>query len=155
MQDRYSVRPLGRVASSRQLAIDDSWDSETSEILLDLDVLGPESTVGLDAFSHVEVIYLFDQVEDDAVVNDARHPRGNLDWPRVGILAQRGKNRPNRIGATMCELTFVRRDAVGVRGLDAIDGTPVLDIKPVMSGFLPRGDVKEPQWSVEIMEAYW
>jgi tRNA (Thr-GGU) A37 N-methylase len=44
---------------------------------------------------------------------------------------------------------------VEVRGLDAIDGTPVLDIKPVMSGFLPRGEIREPDWAREIMANYW
>ena len=74
----------------------------------------------------------------------------------VGILAQRAKDRPNRIGTCVCELMAVRPGGVvEVRGLDAIDGTPVLDIKPVMSGFAPRGDVHEPDWAKEIMAGYW
>ena len=73
----------------------------------------------------------------------------------VGIFAQRGKDRPNRIGVTVCSLLGVDGLTLRVRGLDAIDGTPVLDIKPVMRGFLPRGEVREPEWAGELMKGYW
>ena len=77
------------------------------------------------------------------------------DWPRVGVFAQRGKGRPNRLGATICRIVSVEGTRLKVQGLDAVDGAPVLDIKPVMSGFLPRGDVKEPAWAKELMQRYW
>jgi len=85
----------------------------------------------------------------------ARHPRGNRDWPEVGIFAQRGKARPNRIGLSVCELVAVEGLRVAVRGLDAIDGTPVLDLKPWMQEFGPRGPVRQPAWSTELMAGYW
>jgi tRNA (adenine37-N6)-methyltransferase len=85
----------------------------------------------------------------------ARRPRGRADWPEVGIFAQRGKNRPNRIGVTVCRLLSVRDLTIEVEGLDAIDGTPVLDIKPYVSGFAPKGAVREPAWARELMETYW
>ena len=85
----------------------------------------------------------------------ARHPRGNLDLPRVGIFAQRGKDRPNRLGLCVCPLLKVEGTTLTVRGLDAIDGTPVVDIKPWMKGFAPRGEVREPEWAAEIMRDYW
>jgi len=85
----------------------------------------------------------------------ARHPRGRTDWPRVGIFAQRAKARPNRIGVTTCELVGIDGRLVRVRGLDAIDGTPVLDLKPYMAGFAPRTTVREPDWAVELMRDYW
>jgi tRNA (Thr-GGU) A37 N-methylase len=94
-------------------------------------------------------------VTDDQIVTTARHPRGNADWPKVGIFAQRGKNRPNRLGVTVCSIIAVEGLDLVVEGLDAIDGTPVVDIKPVMRGFLPRGEVREPAWAAEIMAAYW
>ena len=109
----------------------------------------------LDSFSHAEIVYVFDRVGEDQIVTGARHPRGNTAWPRIGIFAQRGKNRPNRIGVTVCEIVAVKGRTLEVKGLDAIDGTPVLDIKPVMSGFLPRGAIREPDWARAIMEAYW
>ena len=155
MHQPFRVNAIATVSSSRKQPVDDQWDSETSVIRLDRDLLGAHAADGLAEFSHIEVLYIFDQVTEDKVIVDARHPRGNRDWPAVGILAQRGKNRPNRIGATVCQLLSVTGDEITVKGLDAIDGTPVIDIKPVMSGFLPRGPIKEPDWAVEIMRDYW
>ena len=60
-----------------------------------------------------------------------------------------------RIGATICRIVSVQGTTLEVLGLDAIDGTPVIDLKPVMSGFLPRGSVTEPAWAQEIMKDYW
>ncbi|MEK7660931.1 MAG: TrmO family methyltransferase, partial [Pseudomonadota bacterium] len=79
----------------------------------------------------------------------------NKNWPLVGIFAQRGKNRPNRIGSTICRLVSVKGKTIEVSGLDAIDGTPILDIKPVMQDFLPRSAVTEPPWAHELMLGYW
>ena len=64
-----------------------------------------------------------------------------LSWPKVGIFAQRGKNRPNQIGVTICKIVSVEGLSVHVEGLDAIDGTPVLDLKPWVAEFGPRGPV--------------
>jgi tRNA (adenine37-N6)-methyltransferase len=85
----------------------------------------------------------------------ARYPRGRKDWPRVGIFAQRAKNRPNRIGVTVCRLVSVSDLSIFVEGLDAVEGTPVLDIKPYMREFGPRGEVRQPAWSTELMSGYW
>jgi tRNA (Thr-GGU) A37 N-methylase len=82
-------------------------------------------------------------------------PRGNPAWPEVGIFAQRAKNRPNRLGLSTCELLGVEGPSVRVRGLDAIDGTPVLDLKPFMIEFGPRGPVTQPSWSHELMRDYY
>jgi tRNA (Thr-GGU) A37 N-methylase len=89
------------------------------------------------------------------VTTGARHPRGNTAWPNVGILAQRAKNRPNRIGVTVCRLLSVDGLRLTVAALDAIDGTPVLDVKPYMAEFGPRGMVRQPAWSSELMSGYW
>ncbi|MBJ7512799.1 MAG: SAM-dependent methyltransferase, partial [Acidimicrobiia bacterium] len=114
-----------------------------------------ESVLGLEEFSHLEVIYYFHLVEDEKIEFESRHPRGRKDWPRVGILAQRAKDRPNRLGVTICELVGVNGLELAVRGLDAIDGTPVLDVKPWMREFAARGTVKEPAWAGELMRNYW
>lgn len=151
----FPVVPIGTVHSTRLRPEDDDWDRERTTIHLDPDRVGPEATLGLEDFSHVEVIYLFHRVEPDEIVVDARHPRGNRAWPRVGILAQRGKGRPNRIGATVCRLLEVGETSLVLEGLDAIDGTPVLDVKPVMRAFLPRGPHREPAWATELMAGYW
>jgi tRNA-Thr(GGU) m(6)t(6)A37 methyltransferase TsaA len=151
----YAVEPIGWVRSSRNEAIDDDWDAVTSSITLDPDRFGADSLAGLDEFSHVEVVYVFDRVGEDEVQAGARHPRGNPDWPQVGIFAQRAKMRPNRLGVTVGRLLDVDGLTVRVQGLDAIDGTPVLDLKPVMAEFLPRGAVHQPAWSHELMATYW
>lgn len=85
----------------------------------------------------------------------ARRPRGRADWPLVGIFAQRAKDRPNRIGSTVCNLKRVDGTVIEVAGLDAVDGTPVLDVKPYFAEFGPRGEVEQPAWAVELMLGYW
>ena len=150
------MRPIGTVHNERTEPIDDGWDLVNSRIVLDDTMLDPEATDGLLDFSHVEVVYVFDRVDEADVTRGARVPRGNPEWPSVGILAQRPKARPNRIGTTVCELLAVRPGGViEVRGLDAIDGTPVLDIKPYFVEFAPRGDVRQPAWSHALMSGYW
>lgn len=149
------VTPIAHVRGGRLDPIDDAWDGVEAEIVLDPAQLGPDAAQGLDAFSHVTVVFVFDRIDPDAVERNARHPRGRQDWPRVGILGQRGSPRPNRIGVTTCALLGVQGMELRVRGLDAIDGTPVLDIKPHMTGFDPRGPVREPDWAAEIMQGYW
>ena len=85
----------------------------------------------------------------------SRHPRGRADWPAVGIFAQRGKNRPNKIGLSTCRLLRVEGVSLAVANLDAIDGTPVLDIKPYIIEFGPAGEVKQPAWATELMTGYF
>lgn len=154
MQD-FGIRPIGFVRGGRAEPIDDDWDKVESRIALDAGLFAPDATASLGDFSHVEVVFYFDRVPDDEIQTASRHPRGRKDWPKVGILAQRGKGRPNRIGVTVCRLLSVDGLTLGVRGLDAIDGTPVLDVKPVMKGFLPRGEIREPEWAAELMKGYW
>ena len=97
----------------------------------------------------------FDRVPVEKVETGARHPRGNADWPLVGIFAQRGKNRPNRIGVSRCRLLRTDGLDLHVQGLDAVDGTPVLDIKPYMAEFGPQGPTHQPAWATEIMRDYY
>ena len=155
MPDTIALRTIGRVVGGRKEAIDDDWDAIESVVALDSAQFNAAATAGLDEFSHVEVVFRFDRVGDAEINTGARHPRGRKDWPLVGIFAQRGKGRPNRIGVTVCRLLSVEGLKLRVRGLDAIDGTPVIDVKPVMQGFLPRGEVREPEWATALMEGYW
>ncbi|HEX2590352.1 MAG TPA: SAM-dependent methyltransferase [Rhizomicrobium sp.] len=146
---------IGTVRSERDEPIDDGWDAIETRIELDPAVFGPDATASLGDFSHIEVVYHFDRVGPEEINTGARRPRGRADWPLVGILAQRGKGRPNRLGVTVCKLLSVDGLTIRVQGLDAIDGTPVIDIKPVMKGFLPRGEIREPEWASELMKGYW
>ena len=148
------IRPIGFVRGGRFEPIDDNWGKVEADIVLDATQFTPESTAGLSDFSHLTVVYQFHLVPDAEIQSGSRHPRGRTDWPKVGIFAQRGKGRPNRIGVTTCDIVAVDGLTVRVRGLDAIDGTPVLDIKPHMTGFAPRGQVREPSWVKEIMKEY-
>lgn len=149
------MEPLGIVVGGRHDPSDDHWGPVEATIELDGGRLGLDATAGLAGFSHLEVVFLFHQVAPDRVTTGARHPRGRADWPAVGILAQRARNRPNRIGVTVCELVAVDGLALRVRGLDAVDGTPVLDVKPYMSAFGPHGEVRQPAWVDELMRDYW
>lgn len=148
------IEPIGRVEAARDVAKDDDWGGSEARIVLD-DRFEPEALQGLEDFSHVEVLFHFDRVAEDRVVAGARHPRNNPAWPAVGIFAQRGKNRPNRIGSTICRVLGREGRTLRVAELDAIDGTPVLDLKPVMQEFLPREPVKQPPWVAELMLSYW
>ncbi|NUW30053.1 SAM-dependent methyltransferase [Nonomuraea sp. SMC257] len=147
--------PLGTVVGGRAEPYDDDWNAEEAVIRLDGERFGPESLAGLETFSHLEVVFQFHRVDPESVQTAARRPRGNPDWPLVGIFAQRGKNRPNRLGVSRCRLLGVDGLDVRVRGLDAIDGTPVLDIKPYMVEFGPQGEVVQPSWVTELMRAYY
>jgi tRNA (adenine37-N6)-methyltransferase len=148
------IEAIGFVNADRIHAEDDFWGGEEACIGL-TGRFTAEALQGIADFSHIEVLFLFHQVDPSKIVAGARHPRNNAEWPRVGIFAQRGKNRPNRIGSTICRLVRVEGARLFVSGLDAIDGTPVLDIKPVMAEFLPREEVRQPDWSHQLMRDYW
>ena len=149
------LEPIGVVRSSRTEIFDDGWDAETVRVELDDQRFTPEALLGLDAFSHVEVVYWLDQVDPERIETGARHPRSQPRWPRVGIFAQRARNRPNQLGVSVCKVLRLDGRSVHLSGLDAVDGTPVLDLKPWLSAFGPRGAVREPEWAVEVMRGYW
>jgi tRNA (adenine37-N6)-methyltransferase len=146
--------PIGVVHNNRLAVEDDAWGDVISTIVL-ADDLPADALEGITAFSHVEIVFYFDRVETAKIVAGARHPRNNPAWPRVGIFAQRAKNRPNRLGVSIARIVTHEGRQLVVAGLDAIDGTPVLDIKPVMREFLPAEPVVQPAWVSELMATYW
>jgi tRNA-Thr(GGU) m(6)t(6)A37 methyltransferase TsaA len=149
-----NIQPIGLVHSTRKQVIDDNWNQETAYVELD-SRFSADSLAGLNDFSHVEILFYMDQVDPSKIETQARHPRNNPDWPKVGIFAQRGKSRPNQIGSTVCEILKVDGGRLSLKGLDAVDGTPVLDIKPWMNEFGPQGAVRQPHWATELMLGYW
>lgn len=149
------LEPIGVVRGGRIEATDGDWGKVEAIIELDPARVSPEATLGLSDYSHVVVLFHMHKVAEAKVETGARHPRERLDWPKVGIFAQPARSRPNRIGVTTTELVAVDGLKLRVRGLDAIDGTPVIDIKPYITGFAPRGAVREPQWVKELMASYW
>jgi len=133
---------------------DDHWGDVVSVIELD-SAISEEALFQIESFSHAEIVFYFHIVNEDKIETGARHPRNNQSWPKVGIFAQRGKNRPNRLGVTTVKILKREGRQLFVQGLDAIDGTPVLDIKPVIKEFLPREEIRQPVWATELMKNYW
>ncbi|WP_107923860.1 SAM-dependent methyltransferase [Lysinibacillus parviboronicapiens] len=151
---QYSIQPVAIVNNNRKEIEDDNWGTIISTIEL-TENINELSLKGIDEFSHLEIIFYLDKVDNEKIQYEARHPRNNKNYPEVGIFAQRGKNRPNKLGVTIVELIDIKQRSLIVKGLDAIDGTPIIDIKPVMKEFLPKGDVKQPNWSISLMDKYW
>lgn len=149
------LRPIATVRCPRTDIIEDHWGSVVSTIVLDSEQFSTDALQGLDAFSHIEVVYHFHLVDPDKVHWGARQPRGRADFPVVGIMAQRAKARPNRLAVSRCALVGVSGLEIQVKGLDALDGTPVLDVKPYLAEFGPRGPVIQPEWSREVMKSYY
>jgi len=152
---QITMTPIGIVRSTRKAVEDDKWDSEKASIELDALQFSADALAGLSDFSHVEVIFHMDQVDPGKVEKGSRHPRNNSEWPLVGIFAQRSKNRPNQLGTTICRVLKVDGRELHLEGLDAVNGTPVLDIKPWVQEFAPRGRVFQPKWMTELMKTYW
>ena len=146
--------PIGKVVNSREEIEDDYWGNTLSAIILD-DSIDSSSLKGIEEFSHLEIIFHFDKADDNKIVTGARHPRNLEHLPETGIFAQRGKNRPNKLGLTIVKLIKKKKKTLIVEGLDAINGSPVLDIKPVYKEFLPSEEIRQPEWIKEIMKDYW
>lgn len=153
MTAQLTLTPIGVVRGGRGEIFEDHWGAVESRLILDPAQLEPEATLGLSEFSHLEVVFWFHR--EDRVRRGAAHPRGNPAWPQVGVLAGHSPVRPNHLGVSRCELLGVHGLELTVRGLDAIDGTPVLDIKPFVTAFQPAGPVREPAWIHELMREYY
>jgi tRNA-Thr(GGU) m(6)t(6)A37 methyltransferase TsaA len=148
-----ALTPIGVVHGGRTEIFEDRWGTVVSRLILDPAVLDPDATVGLGEFSHLEVIFHFHR--EARVQRGSTHPRGNPAWPRVGVLAGHSPVRPNHIGVSRCRLLAVTGLELTVQGLDAVDGSPVLDIKPYATGFQPAEPVQEPGWMRELMADYY
>lgn len=147
------LKPIATVKNSRTEPIDDDWETIIADIEL-ADHIATEAFANISDFSHLEIIYYFDKVKNDDIVFAGR-PRGNPNYPLVGILGQRKKDRPNKIGLATVELLEHNGRTIKVKFLDAIDGTPVLDIKPVFKEFQPKTLIRQPVWVADLMKKYW
>ena len=148
-----SLHPIGVVSNSRKTISDDHWGDVVSQIQL-VDSIPTESLLQIELFSHLEIIYFFDRLASETIVYSGR-PRENPAYPEMGIFSQRKKDRPNHLGLCTVQLLGHVDRMIMVKGLDAIDGTPVLDIKPVFREYLPKGTVMQPSWATELMQHYW
>jgi tRNA-Thr(GGU) m(6)t(6)A37 methyltransferase TsaA len=153
MTDEIKITPIGIVEAPIKHPLDEEWGSVISKI-----VLKPEfapGLLGLSAFSHVIVITHLHKAYFNPQKHLQRHPRGLEHMPRVGIFSQRSKDRPNHLGLTTVELLSVGNSDLTVRGLDAIDGTPVIDIKPYYPQYDRISSAVVPDWVNELMKDYF
>ena len=151
--EHFALRPIGFVRSPVTDAVDEGWGVVESRIVLE-----PEYRPGLRGlgdFSHVVVVALLHGARFDPARHLIRRPRGLAEMPELGIFAQRAKDRPNPLGITVVRLLAVEPDSIAVRGLDAIDGTPVLDLKPYFPEFDSARDAVVPGWVERLMRGYF
>ena len=148
-----NIELIGVVKSPVKDPIDENWAQVIAEIQL-IDVLAPGLT-GIEQFSHLVVVFFMHRYSFTPAADLVRRPQERVDMPEVGIFAQRAKHRPNPIGITAVELIERRGSALVVKGLDAIDGTPVLDIKPYVPAFDSRPTAVVPRWIERLMENYF
>jgi tRNA-Thr(GGU) m(6)t(6)A37 methyltransferase TsaA len=154
MSGTFAVTPIGTVRNDRSdVQHTDQWGAVRSVITVD-ERFGDACLQGLEDFSHVEVLFVFDQFPEQEDHREPRPGRGRPDLPPVGIFASRGPRRPNRIGVTRCAIASVRGRELTVVGLDAVSGTPVIDLKPVMAEFQPA-NVRQPAWVSDLMADYF
>ncbi|MFC1990133.1 tRNA (N6-threonylcarbamoyladenosine(37)-N6)-methyltransferase TrmO [Chloroflexota bacterium] len=119
------------------------WGKIVSEIVIDSSLA--EALDGLEEFSHIVVLYWMHRAASGEVPLKI-HPRGNRELPLMGLFATRAPNRPNRIGETTVRLLQRQGNILRVKGLDALDGTPVIDIKPYIPGYDSVDKAEVPQW---------
>ncbi|MEU6329976.1 SAM-dependent methyltransferase [Streptomyces sp. NPDC047049] len=155
MTEEFKVVPVAHVVGGRVEPTDDYWGGTRSIIRIDPEQFAESSVVGLEDFSHLEVVFRFHLTDPADLRPEPRHPRGNPDWPAGGIFAHRNMRRVNWLGVSRCRLVKVDGLDLHVEALDAVDGTPVLDIKPWFTAMGPQGEVREPAWPSEMLADYY
>ena len=138
-----TVKPIGFVRSEVKQAGRHDSPGLISEIVIDSSLT--EALDGLEEFSHIIVLYWMHKVTEDKVSLRV-HPMRRKELPLTGLFATRSPNRPNPIGKTTIRLLQRQNNILRVEGLDAIDGTPVIDIKPYIPGGDAVADAKVPKW---------
>lgn len=145
------MEPIGYVANDVSSTMDCGWAKVESKIMLQEHLVPALS--GLSDFSHILVVFWMHKAKSPATLQ--RRPQNRDDMPNVGLLSQRSKHRPNPIGITVVSLVEISGAELVVRGLDAINGTPVLDIKPYYPHYDSSADVRVPDWVDRLMAAYF
>lgn len=146
------MHPIGYVKNNVKSKKDTSWGENVSTIILSEKYY--TGLKGIEDFSHAIIIYYLDQAVYESEKHLQRRPQNREDMPLVGIFSQRGKDRPNKIGTTSVQIVSADDKSLEVRGLDAIDGTPVLDIKPYYPSY-DKKDAHVPEWVDRLMEHYF
>jgi tRNA-Thr(GGU) m(6)t(6)A37 methyltransferase TsaA len=147
------LQPIAIVKTGVVEPTDENWAGVISELHVDPGYT--EGLRGIEDFSHALIVFWMHRAAFDAATDLVRRPRGRDDMPETGIFVQRAKHRPNPIGITAVRILGCEGAVLSVRGLDAIDGTPVLDIKPYVPAFDRVDDARTPAWIDEIMKDYF
>ena len=143
-REPVSVRPIGVVRNGVTQPRPGAWDSVRSDVIL-RDELGAMLD-GIEGYSHIIVVFAFDRVPESERRERIR-PRGDARVPEQGVLATRSQLRPSPLGVSVVPLLKRRRNILRVQGLDAIDGTPVLDVKPYFPNYDAVPDARIPEWT--------
>ncbi len=144
---------IGVVYNEVKEPTDQGWGGVVSEIVLDESLAA--GLDGIEAFSHVMVLFWMHRAAEAEPVRMRRRPQGREDMSELGIFAQRARHRPNPIGITTVKLLGHQGNRLSVQGLDAINGTPVLDIKPYVPAYDAAESPRVPEWMVRLMGSYF
>ncbi len=147
------IHSIGTVVSPIASPQDQDWGDVESLVELEPEYFG--GFLGLEDFTHVLVLTFLHQAHYVESRHLCRRPQGRDDMPEVGIFAQRAKDRPNPIGVTCVRLLSVDTRSIRVSGLDAIDGTPVLDVKPHYPHYDSPEGASVPEWVERLMGGYF
>ena len=150
--EEIKMTPIGFVKNDVENRKDVSWGEDMSVIELKEEY--HTGLKGLEDFSHAIILFYLDKASYERQKHLNRRPQNREDMPLVGIFSQRGKDRPNKIGMTSVKIVSVTEGTLTVKGLDAIDGTAVLDIKPYYPAY-DRKDASVPDWVERLMEHYF
>jgi len=164
----YLLRPVGIVKNGRKEpslvcrnqdldhdrknSTGQRWREDVSEIVFKEDYA--ECLDGLEDFSHITVIYWAHRVSEEGRSTKRVHPAGKKDYPLKGVFCTRSPARPNPVCVTIVELLERKSKVLLVNGLDAIDGSPVIDIKPHLPPYDAPADMKLPDWMQSLVEHF-
>lgn len=141
--DDITIRPIGTVRNGQAEVGRQDWSGVESRV--ELPGLG-EALLGLQGYTHVIVVGWLDRYPPEHLARRTAYPAGDERLPLQGVLALRG-GRPNPVSVTVCELRRVEGDVLTVRGLDLVDGTPVIDVKPYIAFYDAVPKAKIPKWA--------
>ncbi|MEU5136927.1 TrmO family methyltransferase [Streptomyces californicus] len=148
------IKPIATVVGGHTEVLDDYQGGVESIIRLRED-LPLETLQGIEQFSHLTVTWHFSLSGPEAVELHARSPRGDERWPATGTFVHRNHRRPNQLAISYPRLLGVDGRDLIVTDLDAVEGTPVIDLAPYFTAMGPRGPVREPAWPGEMLAGYW
>lgn len=135
------LKPLGVAQNRVKRPILSGWQDVVTEIVIDKKFA--KGLDGVEDYSHIIVVYWMDQEKECHL---RHHPQGRADVPFVGIFACRCPQRPNRIAFSTVRLVSRKANVIKVKGLDILDSTPVIDIKPYTPQYDEVNEPKVPSW---------